>query len=113
MLSLRETDRVFIRKEADDKVQEMIEGLVLSVSSMNKFLKCPLSFYYENILRVPGFNSEAASYGTAMHNALQRLFERMRAHKERRFPAKSTFVKMFEVVPFREISIIFNGNCTK
>lgn len=96
MLSLQETDRVFIRKEAGDKVQELIEGLVLSVSSMNKFLKCPLSFYYENVLRVPGFNSEAASYGTAMHNALQRLFERMRAHKDRRFPAKSTFVKMFD-----------------
>ena len=96
MLSLKETDRVFIKKEARDKVQQLLEGLALSVSSMNKYLKCPLSFYYENVLRVPGFNSEAASYGTAMHNALQRLFERMKAHKEKQFPPKSTLVKLFE-----------------
>ncbi|MEK7257467.1 MAG: ATP-dependent DNA helicase, partial [Bacteroidota bacterium] len=58
-------------------IAELLENFRLSVSSLNKFLRCPLSFYYENVLGVPVLASEEASFGTAMHNALQRGFEKM------------------------------------
>ena len=55
-------------------IAELLEGFALSVSSLNKFLRCPLSFYYENVLRVPVLVSEAAWNGIAMHDALYRGF---------------------------------------
>ncbi|MCB9299615.1 MAG: ATP-dependent helicase [Lewinellaceae bacterium] len=83
---------------AQDKalVDSLLEGFQLSVSAMNRYLRCPLSFYYENVLRAPEVVSEAAYYGTAMHNALQRLFERMKASKGKAFPPESAFIRMFE-----------------
>lgn len=74
----------------------LLSGFQLSVSAMNQYLRCPVAFYYENVLRVPVVQSEAASYGTAMHNALQRLFERMTAHEKRHFPSQSEFIGIFD-----------------
>ncbi|MCB9263997.1 MAG: PD-(D/E)XK nuclease family protein [Lewinellaceae bacterium] len=63
---------------------------------MNRYLMCPLGFYYENVLKAPTLMREAAHYGTAMHNALQRLFERMRLSKGKTFASEAQFIKMFE-----------------
>lgn len=77
-------------------VDAQLEGFQLSVSAMNRYLKCPLGFYYENILRAPVLMREAAHYGTAMHNALERYFERMKAHEEQAFPPKIALIEAFE-----------------
>lgn len=77
-------------------VNELLEGFTLSVSAMNRYLKCPLSFYYESVLKVPSLMSEAASYGTAMHNSLQRLFEKMLLSKNKVWPKLSVFLQLFE-----------------
>ncbi|MCB9289925.1 MAG: ATP-dependent helicase [Lewinellaceae bacterium] len=74
----------------------LLEGFQLSVSAMNRYLMCPLGFYYENVLKAPTLMREAAHYGTAMHNALQRLFERMRLSKGKTFASEAQFIKMFE-----------------
>lgn len=74
---------------------ELLEGFALSVSSMNKFLRCPLSFYYENVLRVPVLVSEAAWFGIAMHDALYRGFEKMLGNKRKVFPSGAGFTKLF------------------
>ena len=77
-------------------IAELLEGFSLSVSAMNRYLKCPLAFYYENVLRVPVLVSEAANYGTAMHNALQRLFEKMLLTKDKSFASAAELVRLFE-----------------
>jgi DNA helicase-2/ATP-dependent DNA helicase PcrA len=86
------------RLEAYDKaiIDGLLEGFALSVSSMNKFLYCPLNFYYENVLSVPTVMSEAASYGTAMHNALQFGFSKMMLSKSKKFPSVDEFERLFE-----------------
>ncbi len=76
-------------------VQELLENFTLSVSSLNKFLRCPLSFYYENVLRVPVLASEAAYFGTAFHDALCLGFEKMLTSKPKAFPTERGFVKIF------------------
>ena len=64
---------------------------------MNRYLMCPLLvFYYENVLKAPTLMREAAHYGTAMHNALQRLFERMKLSKSKSFAPEAQFIKLFE-----------------
>lgn len=79
-------------------VQALLEKFTLSVTAMNKYLRCPLSFYYENVLRAPAVATEAAFYGVAMHNALRRGFEQMlrAAPGNRHFPFAGGVVQFFE-----------------
>lgn len=82
-------------------IAELLENFTLSVSSLNKYLRCPLSFYYENILNVPAVQSEAASFGIALHNALCRGFEKMSNSEEKIFPVPDEFVQFFEREMFK------------
>ncbi len=95
-LSLQEKERPNIPAIEKAVADELLESFVLSISSLNRFLKCPLSFYYEQVLRIPSVQSEAASYGTAIHFALRRLFEKMKADASKTFPGVDQFVKYFE-----------------
>jgi DNA helicase-2/ATP-dependent DNA helicase PcrA len=54
----------------------LLQDFVMSATALCRYLDCPLSFYYENVLNVPYSSSEAAAYGTAVHYALRRLGER-------------------------------------
>ncbi|MFK7935300.1 MAG: ATP-dependent helicase [Saprospiraceae bacterium] len=96
MLQMLEVAPADIKMPNPEMMTKLLEGFVLSVSSMNQYLKCPLGFYYENVLRVPTLNSEFASFGTAMHNSLQRLFERMASHEERQFPPVAELIQIFD-----------------
>lgn len=79
-----------------EAILALLENFTLSVTSMNKFLRCPLSFYYENILRVPVVASEAAHFGIAMHNALCKGFEKMMTGGRKLPPSPPDFVRIFE-----------------
>lgn len=52
----------------------LLEDFRLSISAMNSYIYCPLSFYYEYVLKVPSISSTEAAYGTAVHNTLNRIF---------------------------------------
>ncbi len=77
-------------------IDGLLENFSLSVSGLNRYLKCPVGFFYEKVLRAPSLQSEAATYGNAAHNALQRLFERMKQSKDKTFPPVSEFISFFE-----------------
>lgn len=96
LLQMTEVERPQIPAEAASAINTLLEGFVVSISALNRYLRCPLSFYYENVLRAPALQSEAASYGLAAHNALQRLFERMLSAKGQRFPGLREFIQLFE-----------------
>lgn len=96
LLQMTEVGRPQIPAEAEAAINTLLEGFVVSISALNRYLRCPLSFYYENVLRAPALQSEAASYGLAAHNALQRLFERMLSAKGQRFPGLREFMHLFE-----------------
>lgn len=96
LLQMLETQKVNLPTQERDTINALLEGFTLSVSALNSFLRCPIGFYYEYILKVPSLMSEAASYGTAMHNALQRLFEQMSLSKGKVFPSKPAFLRLFE-----------------
>ncbi len=83
---------------APDKaaIEELLEGFTLTISALNQYLKCPLGFYFENVLKAPVLPSESASYGTAMHNALRRLFEKMVLSKSKKFPDERFLVQLYE-----------------
>lgn len=94
-LLLMELENPKIEAQEADAIAELLEGFVLSVSAMNRYQSCALSFYYEYVLRIPSIPNEAATYGTAMHNSLKRLFDKMLAHPEKEFPPRDEFVDYF------------------
>jgi DNA helicase II / ATP-dependent DNA helicase PcrA len=81
-----------VKKELIDK---RLEQFVLSVSAMNRYLECPLSFYYEYILRVPSAKSDSMAFGSAVHYALEQLFKKMIADENKNFSSKEEVLKTF------------------
>ncbi len=78
--SMKETPHLLIHENID--IDHLVSNYEMSASSLNSYLDCPLRFYYEQLLKVPYLSSEAATYGTAMHNALKRFFDKMNASEE-------------------------------
>lgn len=79
-----------------DAIRDLLQGFRLSISAMNSYLECPLSFYYEYILRVPTVSSVEAAYGTAIHNALHRLFVSAMKEEPVTVPPVERFLELFE-----------------
>lgn len=94
-LNLQLIDRPRIPAQERALVDQRLEGFAMSISSLNRYLKCPLSFYYEDLLKLPSIQSESASFGLAMHDALRRLFDKMRLHPSKQFPGLKEFLNDF------------------
>jgi DNA helicase-2/ATP-dependent DNA helicase PcrA len=62
----------------DELVDRIVNGFVMSATALNNYLRCPLGFYYQNIIRIPSPKNEAAEFGSAVHHALEHLFVKMR-----------------------------------
>ncbi|HEX2606925.1 MAG TPA: ATP-dependent DNA helicase [Flavisolibacter sp.] len=62
----------------DDLVDRVVNGFSMNVSALNNYLRCPLGFFYQNIVRIPSPRNEAAEFGSAVHYALEQLFKKMR-----------------------------------
>lgn len=75
--------------------EALLRNFTLSVTALNRYLRCPLAFYYEDFLKIPGAMSEAAAFGVAMHSALQQFLLKMKADKKLRFPPAETLIRMF------------------
>jgi len=75
--------------------EDMLADFSLSITALNRYLRCPVAFYYEDFLKIPGATSEAAAYGIAMHDALQQFLLKMKADKKLRFPSAETLVRLF------------------
>ena len=64
-----------------DLIDEMLKNYKMSVTHLNKYLKCPISFYFEQVLRVPQARNAYTGFGNAMHDALRYFLEQYRAKK--------------------------------
>jgi len=89
-----------IKKMERDFVDRLLEKFVMNVTALNNFLKCPLEFYFVNLVKIPRPKNEATEFGSAVHYALEQLFRLMVDSSldlpHRRFPSKEKFVECFE-----------------
>ena len=85
-----------IQADENEFVDRMLEKFVMNVTALNNYLKCPLEFYYRNLLRIPSPKNEATEFGSAVHFALQRLFEKMKQHPSERFPPAEEVLEDFQ-----------------
>ncbi len=84
-----------IEAAEEDFVTRMLATFVMNVTALNNYLKCPLEFYFRNLIRIPSPKNEATEFGSAVHFALQRLFEKMKAHAAEAFPQKEEMLNDF------------------
>ena len=79
--------------------REFIAGLldkfVMNVTALNNYLKCPLEFYFKNLIRIPSPKNEAIEFGSSVHYAVEQLFRKMQSNDEQ-FPLKEEFIKDFD-----------------
>ncbi|MEO5647124.1 MAG: ATP-dependent DNA helicase, partial [Chitinophagaceae bacterium] len=85
-----------IGKMEDDAVSAILEKFSMNVTALNNYLRCPLDFYYKNIIRIPSGKSENTEFGSAIHYAVQRLFEKMQAVTPSCFPGKPDMIADFK-----------------
>ncbi len=77
------------------QVDDVIQNLILNISGVNKYLNCPVTYYYENILRSPLARTPAMGYGNAVHEAIERTF-RHEDNKPGSFPDLTTLLFFFK-----------------
>ena len=83
-----------IEKIEEDFISGLLDKFVMNVTALNNYLKCPLDFYFNNLVRVPSGKNEATEFGSAIHHALQMLFEKMQSDNNT-FPAQQEFISDF------------------
>ena len=74
-------------------IDGLLAKFVMNVSALNNFLECPLGFYYTNLVKVPGAKSENASFGTAVHEVLQLMYDEGKGKTQ--FPELRKFLDQF------------------
>jgi ATP-dependent helicase/DNAse subunit B len=81
LLELQTTAPEIEQAEADF-IDALLDKFVMNVTALNNYLKCPLQFYYQNLIRIPSGKSEATEFGSAIHHALEKLFRKMQDGKK-------------------------------
>ncbi|MBX2939063.1 MAG: ATP-dependent helicase [Ferruginibacter sp.] len=85
-----------IEKTEEAFVSQILSKFVMNVTALNAYLKCPLGFYYRNLLRIPSGKNENTEFGSAVHYAVEKLFTKMKAHPGEQFPSSDEMIGDFE-----------------
>ena len=95
-LSFAEAAAPEIEKIEEEYINRNLEKFVMNVTALNNYLKCPLEFYFKNLIRIPSPKNEATEFGSAVHHALEKLFRKMQDSGKDQFPSKEDFIADFE-----------------
>jgi len=94
LLRLQSAPMPEIQQLENDFIAPKLEKFSMNVTALNNYLKCPLHFYYNSLIRVPSGKSEATTFGSAVHDALNKLFKKMQEGGNV-FPDTQTLVQDF------------------
>ncbi len=84
-----------IEKIETEYINSLLERFVMNVTALNNYLKCPLEFYFKNLIRIPSPKNEATEFGSSVHYALEQLFKKMQ-NGNNVFPSKQIFIEDFK-----------------
>ena len=85
-----------ISRIEEEYISRVLDKFVMNVTALNNYLKCPLEFYYRNLVRIPSPKNENTEFGSAVHYALEKLFRKMQDGKQDKFPPQEEFIADFE-----------------
>lgn len=95
ILQFAETAAPEIASIEEDFISRLLDKFVMNVTALNNYLRCPLEFYFKNLIRIPSPKNEATEFGSSVHYAVQRLFEKMKADPSENFPPKAEMLADF------------------
>ncbi len=95
-LDFAEAEAPEIEKIEEEFISRILDKFSMNVTALNNYLKCPLEFYFKNLIRIPSPKNEATEFGSAVHYALEKLFRKMQEGGKEKFPAKEEFINDFE-----------------
>ena len=84
-----------IKENEQQFIETLLSKFEMNATALNNYLNCPLRFYYQNLIRVPSGRSEASTFGSAVHHALEKLFDKMKKNNDV-FPPLEVFVDDFK-----------------
>lgn len=85
-----------IEKSEKEFIERILEKFVMNVTALNNYLRCPLEFYFKNLVKIPSPKNEATEFGSSVHFAVQKLFEKMKAHPSEMFPPVAELLADFK-----------------
>ncbi len=95
-LHFAEAEAPEIGKIEEEFIGHILDKFVMNVTALNNYLKCPLEFYFKNLIRIPSPKNEATEFGSAVHHALEKLFRKMQEGGKEKFPPKEEFIADFD-----------------
>jgi DNA helicase-2/ATP-dependent DNA helicase PcrA len=81
-------------------INQLLQNYTLSVTHLSSYLDCPLRFYFQCLIRVPSGKSPSATFGQAVHWALNKAFHKLPLYDNEFMPAEE-FIKEFRWYMFR------------
>ncbi len=95
-----EADKPKVELLDHNYIDQLLENYTLSVTHLSNYLDCPLRFYFQNLIRVPSGKSPAATFGQAVHWALNKAFREIKDNVGN-FPDTDDFMREFRWYMYR------------
>ena len=81
-------------------IDKLLQNYTLSVTHLSNYLDCPLRFYFQCLIRVPSGKSPSATFGQAVHWALNKAFRRLKDNNDE-FISTAEFMNEFRWYMYR------------
>ena len=81
-------------------INQLLQDYTLSATHLSNYLDCPLRFYFQCLIKVPSGKSPAATFGQAVHWALNKAFRKLKDNDDE-FPLTDEFMKEFRWFMYR------------
>jgi len=81
-------------------INQLLQNYTLSVTHLSNYLDCPLRFYFQCLIRVPSGKSPSATFGQAVHWALNKTFKKLQEWGDE-FPPTEEFMKEYRWYMYR------------
>jgi len=85
-------------------LQSLVDKLTLSVSTLNSYMADPAQFVYDTLLRVPAAKAPHMAFGSAVHKALESLYQPM-TQGVKKYPSLPVIQKAFEMALTSELLV--------
>ncbi|MDB5087237.1 MAG: helicase UvrD [Mucilaginibacter sp.] len=99
-LQFSEADKPKVELLDRNYINLLLQDYTLSVTHLSNYLDCPLKFYFQCLIRVPSGKSPSATFGQAVHWALNKVFRNLKDDGNE-FPLTDDFMKEFRWYMYR------------
>lgn len=99
-LQFSEADKPKVELLDRSYINLLLQDYTLSVTHLSNYLDCPLKFYFQCLIKVPSGKSPSATFGQAVHWALNKVFRNLKDDGNE-FPLTDDFMKEFRWYMYR------------